>query len=244
MRRRSNTVRLYSLKYSILYISLALPFSSFAANSIATFTLENGTKVELKDDHTWQYVVTEKPTTTASTPSSTSAAAIATSAAVVASSENATSKQSAETVATSAQSNANPDIVQALNQAPSHVNPRLSPEAMAHPELFGQTTYRDVKINLVDTKWKGDRLGLTFDLSSQNKDDVIKVTVKASFYDDTGAFVQSQDLVVWRAIKRLPETYLRANQTRESEEVWVTDMQSETWKKHYLTLEVTALEVW
>ncbi|MFV0508580.1 MAG: DUF3157 family protein, partial [Shewanella algae] len=51
-------------------------------------------------------------------------------------------------------------------------------------------------------------------------------------------------LQVWRAIKRMPETYLRKGQQRQSSVIWVEGVDKNLWQKQLLNLKITELDTW
>jgi hypothetical protein len=139
---------------------LALTMTAQAAD-IGQFTLENGAKVVLKDDFTWEYLVIEQATQT------------------------------------------------------------LAPVVLAQPELLTTTAKDGIKVSLASSVWDGDRLGLTFDLSSSNSDHIVLVEVSAKFFSDSGQVLKTETLEAWKATFRLPETYLRKGEQRQSRTLWV-----------------------
>jgi hypothetical protein len=159
---------------------LALTMTTQAAD-IGQFTLENGAKVVLKDDFTWEYLVIEQATQT------------------------------------------------------------LAPVVLAQPELLTTTAKDGIKVSLASSVWDGDRLGLTFDLSSSSSDHIVLVEVIAKFFSDSGQVLKTETLEAWKATFRLPETYLRKGEQRQSRTLWVEGVDKSQWQKQLLQLNISEL---
>ncbi|EGM68119.1 DUF3157 family protein [Shewanella sp. HN-41] len=205
-----------SLRLSVLSSLLLLSSSAIAAD-VATITLENGAQVRLKDDFTWEYVVTE--TKAAAAVLTPQAVAPAVNAPVV-----ATSAAVAETaVATTAPVTT------------------LTANAIARPELLGSTAKDGIKVSFTDSQWKGDKLGLSFELASTSGEHVTLVEVEASFFADDGTLLKTEKLEVWEAIFRMPETYLRKGEQRKSPVIWVEGIDKSQWQKQLINLKITEI---
>ncbi|MGL4223080.1 MAG: DUF3157 family protein [Shewanella sp.] len=189
--------------------SLLLLSSSVMAADVATITLENGAQVRLKDDFTWEYIITE--TKAAEMPVAVAAA------------------PSANIVSTS---------TAAVAAAPVTT---LTANAIARPELLGSTAKDGIKVTFTDSQWKGDKLGLTFELASTSSEHVTLVEVEASFFADDGSLLKTEKLEVWEAIFRMPETYLRKGEQRKSRVIWVEDVDKNRWQKQLVNLKITEI---
>lgn len=203
-----------SLRLSALS-SLLLLTSSVMAADVANITLENGAQVRLKDDFTWEYVITE-----------TKAAPNALAAAAVSASSNVASVPSA---AVTTQTVAAPVTT-------------LTATAITQPELLGSTAKDGIKVSFAEGQWKGDKLGLSFDLASTSNEHVTLVEVEASFFADNGTLLKTEKLEVWEAIFRMPETYLRKGEQRKSSVIWVEGIDKSQWQKQLINLKVTEIE--
>lgn len=197
-----------SLRLSALS-SLLLLTSSVMAADVANITLENGAQVRLKDDFTWEYVITE-----------TKAAA-----AVASASSNVASVPSA---AVTTQTVAAPVTT-------------LTATAITQPELLGSTAKDGIKVSFAEGQWKGDKLGLSFDLASTSNEHVTLVEVEASFFADNGTLLKTEKLEVWEAIFRMPETYLRKGEQRKSSVIWVEGIDKSQWQKQLINLKITEI---
>ncbi|MCS6237096.1 DUF3157 family protein [Shewanella baltica] len=202
-----------SLRLSALS-SLLLLTSSVMAADVAQITLENGAQVRLKDDFTWEYVITE-----------TKAAPKALAATVVSTSSNIASVPS---VALATQTVAAPITT-------------LTATAIAQPELLGSTGKDGIKVSFAEGQWKGDKLGLSFDLASTSNEHVTLVEVEASFFADNGTLLKTEKLEVWEAIFRMPETYLRKGEQRKSSVIWVEGIDKAQWQKQLINLKITEI---
>lgn len=197
--------------------SLLLLSSSVMAADVATITLENGAQVRLKDDFTWEYIITETKVaaapavTTVAAPSST----VTTAAAAVASSTSA---------------------VEATKPVTT-----LTANAIARPEILGSTAKDGIKVTFSESQWKQDKLGLTFELASTSGEHVTLVEVEASFFADDGTLLKTEKLEVWEAIFRMPETYLRKGEQRKSPVIWVEGVDKNRWQKQLLNLKITEI---
>jgi len=189
--------------------SLLLLSSTVIAADVATITLENGAQVRLKDDFTWEYIITE--TKAAEMPVAVAAA------------------PSANIVSTS---------TAAVAAAPVTT---LTANAIARPELLGSTAKDGIKVTFTDSQWKGNKLGLTFELASTSSEHVTLVEVEASFFADDGSLLKTEKLEVWEAIFRMPETYLRKGEQRKSRVIWVEDVDKNRWQKQLVNLKITEI---
>ncbi|MGI2002129.1 DUF3157 family protein [Shewanella frigidimarina] len=218
---------------SALFLLLAP--AAMAAN-VAVITLENGANVRLKDDFTWEYIITEtvtQPVQAAKADITEQANGVIPPAITPAASVGAvTTPVAAQTVATPTPPAVNTQVA----------TTRLTAAALAQPELLGSTAKDGIKITLADTKWKGDKLGLVFDFDSTSNEHVTVVEVEVSFYNDNGALLKTEKLEAWEAIFRMPETYLRKGQHRQSDTIWVEGVNKQQWQKQLISLKIIEIE--
>ncbi|MFB2683218.1 DUF3157 family protein [Shewanella mangrovisoli] len=199
--------------------SLLLLSSSVMAADVATITLENGAQVRLKDDFTWEYIITE-----------TKVAAAPAVATVAAPTTAVTSTAAATAVASST------PAIEAATPVTT-----LTANAIARPELLGSTAKDGIKVTFNESQWKGDKLGLTFELASTSGEHVTLVEVEASFFADDGTLLKTEKLEVWEAIFRMPETYLRKGEQRKSPVIWVEGVDKNRWQKQLINLKITEI---
>ena len=218
---------------SALFLLLAP--AAMAAN-VAVITLENGANVRLKDDFTWEYIITE----TVTQPVQAAKADIAKQANGVTQPTIASAASIAAVTTPVAAPTVAMPTAPAMNTQVSTT--RLTAAALAQPELLGSTAKDGIKITLADTKWKGDKLGLVFDFDSTSNEHVTVVEVEVSFYNDNGALLKTEKLEAWEAIFRMPETYLRKGQHRQSDTIWVEGVNKQQWQKQLISLKIIEIE--
>ncbi|EKT4488816.1 MAG: DUF3157 family protein [Shewanella algae] len=218
-----------SFAVSALALILSSNFAIAEPAQVAEVTLENGARVILKDDFTWEYVLTEAVISAAEPETTTEE--------VVAEMPNSAAHTTAATAAA---------VEMAAKPEPSKtaVVEQLTQSAMTTPGLLGKTAREGISVSLQQVQWKGDKLGLTFELDSNSSEDMVEVLISASFYNDQGRKMKEEELQVWRAIKRMPETYLRKGQQRQSSVIWVEGVDKNQWQKQLLNLKITELDTW
>ncbi|QYJ78957.1 DUF3157 family protein [Shewanella acanthi] len=206
-------------RLNLFHVLYALILSSPVwAADVATLTLENGTKVRLKDDFTWEYIITE-------------------------------TKRAPEAATATTQTTAiNPTVTPTTNSAPNLASSAaptaittLTQDVMTTPDILGTTAKEDIKVSFKQSQWKGDKLGLTFELSSNSSKHVTLVKVETSFFADNGTLLKTEKLDVWEAIFRMPETYLRKGEQRNSAVIWVEGIDRSQWQKQLLSLKITEI---
>ncbi|MBB1268450.1 DUF3157 family protein [Shewanella sp. SR44-3] len=118
----------------------------------------------------------------------------------------------------------------------------LASIVLAQPELLTSTAKDGIKVSLANSVWDGERLGLTFDLTSSSSDHIVLVEVATKFYSDSGLALKTETLDVWKATFRLPETYLRKGEQRQSRTLWVEGIDKSQWQKQLLQLSISELK--
>ena len=195
MRKTHNTLIGFAL------LTLAIPAM---AAEVTTVTLDNGTKVRLNDDFTWEYVILETTTPAVGTATTTS-----------------------------------PPTSQALTQAAVISAPTLTASAMSQAELLKSTAKGGVKVSFLNSQWDEDgRLGLTFDLASSSSEHYVLINLDVTLFDDTGKLLETKTIKVWKAIFRMPDTYLRKGQQRESKIFWFEGIDPNLWTKELVSLKI------
>lgn len=228
-----------TLRTSLSPLTTAMAASLFCASTMAAdvahITLENGAKVRLKEDFTWEYIITEAQHTAAIPAEVTSVAPVATTA-IASTAVAANTSSSAASVAPTASSanTASSATVSAVS-----VKDSLTPQAMSQPELLGATAKDGIKVSFADAQWQDDRVALIFDLTSTSNEHVTLVEVEASFYADDGRLLKKETLDVWEAIFRMPETYLRRGEQRQSSKIWIEGLDKSQWQKQLMSLKIT-----
>lgn len=108
--------------------------------------------------------------------------------------------------------------------------------------LLNTAVKNDVKVTYSDSVWRDQALGLKFILSSDNSDGVVIVKVAVSFYDDNANKIAEKNINVWQASYRLPETYLRKGEPRNSRVIWIEGINKADWTNKLLSLKVLEVE--
>lgn len=167
------------------------------AADVAHITLDNGAKVRLKDDFTWEYVLTD------------------------------------------AQASVSSPVTEAASTPPL---PRLSASAMANSALIRATAKDGIKVNVANSQWNQDQLGLQFELASTSGEHVTSVVLEARFFADNGSLLKTEKLKIWQAIARMPETYLRKGEQRQSRTLWVDGIDKAQWQQQLIAISITEIE--
>ena len=114
--------------------------------------------------------------------------------------------------------------------------------SLLHSGLLNTAVKYDVKVTYSDSVWRDQALGLKFILSSDNADGVVIVKVAVSFYDDNANKITEKIINVWQASYRLPDTYLRKGESRNSRIIWVDGIDKTNWTNKLLSLKVIEVE--
>ncbi|MCL1095475.1 DUF3157 family protein [Shewanella kaireitica] len=200
----------------IALFSLATPVY---ADEVARVTLENGATVKLNDDFTWEYVILESQTKADTAAPVTLPA----TAAAVAVNEKAT-----------------PAVTPTTPVANSEA---LTSSAIAQSALLKSTAKSGVKVSFLDSQWDDDgRLGLTFELSSNSSEHYVMIELEVSLFADSGALIKRETVKVWQAVFRMPDTYLRKGQTRESRVLWIEGIDKAQWTKQLMSLKMKEMD--
>ena len=162
----------------ILLLSLLTSSISHAA-VLSETKLPDGRQIQIHDDFTWSYVLTEVPAKSA--PVAQNPVAVSTA-------------------------------------APSAV---LTPQAIADPAMLGTIAADGVKLILQNTQQDDDQLGLNIQVSNLATGSVVKILGRVSFYSQQGQLLAQHEVSFWQAEYRLPDTYLRTQQTRPFRTLWL-----------------------
>ncbi|AQS40647.1 Protein of unknown function (DUF3157) [Shewanella psychrophila] len=198
---------------SLALLIFLFPGLAIAANeTLATVTLENGAKVRLNDDFTWEYVILETLPATTSETSAQTTTAITTIAVGTTSTTNTATQAARQTMTAS---------------------------AMSQAELLKSTAKSGVKVSFAKSEWDEDgRLGLTFDLASSSSEHYVMIEMDVTLYDDSGKKLKTETIKVWQAIFRSPDTYLRKGENRQSRTFWLEGIDANQWSKQLLSLKI------
>jgi len=108
--------------------------------------------------------------------------------------------------------------------------------------LLNTAVKSDVKVTFSEATWREQSLGLKFALSSNNSEGVVIVKVAATFYNDEAKQISEQTFNVWQASYRLPDTYLRKGEARDSRIIWVDGIDKANWTDKLLSLKIVEIE--
>ena len=210
------------------YTSIALLLLSIPAfaEEVARVTLENGATVKLNDDFTWEYVILESQIKPDTAVPVTLPASVSTIAAV----------ESLDPAVTKASTTAVPTTLPATTET-------LTSSAIAQSALLKSTAKGGVKVSFLDSQWDDDgRLGLTFELNSNSPEHYVMIELEVSLFADSGALIKKETVKVWQAIFRMPDTYLRKGQTRDSRVFWIEDLDPKLWTKELMSLKMGEMD--
>ncbi|WP_404325631.1 DUF3157 family protein [Cobetia sp. UIB-001] len=227
-RLRLATALLLAASASPLALADSLPISQ-----PVTVTLDSGVKILLKPDHSWEYQLDEvqaasAPATRPSVETGAGSALVPTSTAVPVTAAVAPAGDS--TSPSAGASNAAPDSASRLNSS-----------ALANPRLLSEG-HRDglvARLSLVSEE--DDEALLQFSLDNTAGQSVIGVQARLRLYADDGHLLATREVPLWVGEYRLPQTYLRPGQTRDSREVRVSLPEGE-WSRQLVRVEVTEVE--
>ncbi|QYK12866.1 DUF3157 family protein [Shewanella rhizosphaerae] len=214
---------LQSCAIMALFLLMAPAFAADKADdAVALITLENGATVRLNADFTWEYVFLT-PQTSATTEG------------------QAIESQGTETAQTQAEQASQPiaKVQPVVIASGPVVGGAMTASAMDHANLLRSTAKGGAKVSYLKSQWdsKG-RLGLNFELSSNSEENYVIIEMEIGLYADSGELIKTETVNVWQAIFRVPETYLRMGQTRDSETFWIEGVDKARWSKELMTLKI------
>jgi hypothetical protein len=176
------------------YLLLTLLATQFGQAAVLMETrLQDGRQIQIQDDFTWSYVLTE-----------TQAKVTAPSASVAVD------------------------------------TPALSAQAIQDPALLGTIAGDGVKLELSQQQRLDDQLGLDVKVSNLATGSVVKVSGYISLYSPQGKLLARHEATFWQAEYRLPETYLRSQQTRAFHTIWLPQPQGV--RSPLVRLEISTVE--
>ena len=98
---------------------------------------------------------------------------------------------------------------------------QLGSQVLADPNLLHTVAASGVKVQLIKQQRKGDQLGLTLYVSNLAPGSVVRVHGRITLYSAQGLRLSQQESPFWQAEYRLPESYLRQDQTRPFRTLWL-----------------------
>lgn len=201
-----------------------------------TVTLDSGVKILLKPDHSWEYQLDEvqaasPPATQPSVKAGSALVPTSTAVPVTAAVAPAGDSTSPSAGAVSAS---------ASNTAPDSAS-RLNRSALANPRLLSEGHRDGLVARLSSVSEEDDEALLQFSLDNTAGQSVIGVQARLRLYADDGHLLATREVPLWVGEYRLPQTYLRPGQTRDSREVRVSLPEGE-WSRQLVRVEVTEVE--
>lgn len=216
-----------------LFLLVAPAFAADKADdAVALITLENGATVRLNADFTWEYVFLTPQANAATTEPQASTESQATTETV----QTQTSTETGQASQAVAQAAKLQPVVIASGPV---VGGAMTASAMDHANLLRATAKGGAKVSYLKSQWdsKG-RLGLNFELSSNSEENYVIIEMEIGLFADSGELIKTETVNVWQAIFRVPETYLRKGQTRNSETFWIEGVDKAQWSKELMTLKI------
>ena len=98
---------------------------------------------------------------------------------------------------------------------------QLGTQVLADPALLHTAAASGVKVHLLQQVREDDQLGLTVEVTNLASGSVVRVQGRLTFYSAQGAQLSQQETPFWQAEYRLPESYLRQDQTRTFRTIWL-----------------------
>ncbi|MBR9755078.1 DUF3157 family protein [Cobetia sp. 4B] len=230
-RLRLATALLLAASASPLALADSLPISQ-----PVTVTLDSGVKILLKPDHSWEYQLDEvqaasvpatQPSVKAGSALVPTSTAVPVTAAVAPAGDSTSPSAGA---ASASASNAAPDSASRLNRS-----------ALANPRLLSEGHRDGLVARLSSVSEEDDEALLQFSLDNTAGQSVIGVQARLRLYADDGHLLATREVPLWVGEYRLPQTYLRPGQTRDSREVRVSLPEGE-WTRQLVRVEVTEVE--
>lgn len=98
---------------------------------------------------------------------------------------------------------------------------QLGAQVLADPALLHTAAASGVKVHLLKQVRDGDQLGLTVEVTNLAAGSVVRVQGRLTLYSAQGSQISQQESPFWQAEYRLPESYLRQDQTRTFRTIWL-----------------------
>ena len=98
---------------------------------------------------------------------------------------------------------------------------QLGDQVLADPGLLHTDAASGVKVHLLKQVRDGDQLGMTVEVTNLAAGSVVRVQGRITLYSAQGVQLSQQESPFWQAEYRLPESYLRQDQTRTFRTIWL-----------------------
>ena len=180
-----------------------------------TVTLEDGRQVILHDDFTWQYNQQSSKALT---------------------SEHSHSKTSFTSQAVPLKTNPETQNAIPLVTASKAVDVSLS-----KPKNIQQLSNSGVDILLQAPQYKDGQLIIPTMLTNQGSKSVMSIDLRVTLNNADNQKIESQDVTLWRSIKRMPDTYFRAKTQQKGKDIIFTVPKMNDYK---IQTEIIDVELW
>ncbi|BDY03707.1 DUF3157 family protein [Ferrimonas sp. YFM] len=209
-----------SIKPFAAMLALMMGFTAQAADQVVT--LEDGRKVILHDDFTWQYLAPEAP--------------------------KVDDAAKAQPLPAEPQAPVAATAIPALPKAAAPSKPDAMPKKpMSSGVIVRPGEAKDV-MQLSDygldallgrARYQGGELIIPTSVTNQGREAIIEVDVRMTVMDEFGQVLGQDTLPMWRSIKRMADTYLRPGTSKEGLELRLEVEQREVYQ---LKVEIAEVE--
>jgi hypothetical protein len=242
--KRSMRMAKLALLASAVMSPALMADSNLPISTPVTVTLANGVKVLLKPDHSWEYQL-DAPDTAASQVTSgntiPTSAAIPVTAAVAPVGSASVGSTPVDSASVRRGGDSSDSIAVSSSARQAQPASRLNDSALANPQLLSEGHRDGLVARLAEVNVEDDEAVLRFELDNTAGQSIIGVQAKLRLYADDGRLLATREVPLWVGEYRLPQTYLRPGQTRDSREVRVTVPEGE-WSHKLVRVEVTEVE--
>ncbi len=200
-------------KLGLLFVAITSAHPVWAADQ--TVTLEDGRQVVLHDDFTWSY--SQQPAIALSANSTATKPATTVEAIPVKSGVNT---QSAIPVITAA---------------------KTAKVSLTSPKNIQQISDSGVDILLQAPRYEDGELFIPTMMTNQGSKSVMSVALRVTLNDADNQKLESKDVVLWRSIKRMPDTYFRAKTQEHGKDIIFSVPKMDNYT---IQAEVIDIELW
>lgn len=110
------------------------------------------------------------------------------------------------------------------------------------PAISNSADKNGINIKFVSSQWDTDRVGLTFELTSHSEESYVIISLEINLISDKDKLIKNTTINVWQASYRLPETYLRNKQIRESRIIWIDGIDKTQWNNESMNLNIKEMK--
>lgn len=110
------------------------------------------------------------------------------------------------------------------------------------PEVSNSTDKNGINVRFVNSQWDNNRVGLTFELTSHSEENYVIIALEINLISDKGKRLTNTIVNVWQASYRLPETYLRNKQMRQSRIIWIEGIDKTQWHNKAMNITIKQMK--